>query len=247
VNQGTPFVPSSAGNEKPDTALARVLDFMDSEKAKLDLYRWVTAFRVHENDALLPLLGFFEKQRWDLERYPAVLEDTCKKVLADVQHGAAATAEKAVAQEIAKVQAALNQAITDAIAAAAKSVGKAQAKTSWVVVGLWTAAIAAVYGSLFMVCGWELGRGQLPFWMGRNTAERGGVIAKVLGAILGAPAGYWALACAGGALVFTLKARYDRLKQTVLTPVEKRWQFALFGAAILGWLGFAGCVAVLVR
>jgi hypothetical protein len=247
VNPGASFAPSPEGAKKLDTALARVLDFMDSDKAKLDLYRWVEAFRVHENDALLPLLGFFEKQRWDLERYPAVLEETCKKVLADVAQAAAATADKAVAQEMKKVQAALNQAITDAIAAAAKSVGKAQARASWAVVGLWTAAISAVIGGLFMVCGWELGRGQLPFWMGRRVAEQGGALTKVLGAIFGAPSGYWAVGCAGGAVAFTLKARYDRLKRTVMTPAEKRWQFALFAAVISGWLGFGICVVLLVR
>jgi hypothetical protein len=244
----TAGVPSA--QRKLDSILSRVADYMPSDAERVELYRWVDAFGIHDNDAMLMVVAFVARHSWALNKVPGRLEEAGERFVArtvkNVEQVADDAAEKAIVGKLKKVRPGIAQAVTDAIAAGAKAVAKGQTQVSYLVVGLWLAAISAVHSALFMVCGWELARGQLPFWMSRRAAEESGGLVKVLGAILGAPAGYWILLCMFVALVFTLKRRWERLDMAVLTPREKWKERGLFLASVGGWLAFALVMGVVV-
>jgi hypothetical protein len=241
----------AGAKRKLDTILARVADYMPSDAERVELYRWVDALGVHDNDAILMVAAFVAKHNWALSKVPGRLEEAGERFVAktvkNVERVADDAAEKAIVGKLKKVRPGIQQAVTDAIAAAAKEVAKTQTQVSQVVVGLWLAGISAIFAGLFMVCGWELARGQLPFWMSRRAAEQGSGLAKVAGAVLGAPAGYWALLCGFAAVVLLLKKRWDRLQLAVAVTPKERWtNIGFFALAVGGWLACAVLMAMVV-
>jgi len=211
-----------------ETAFARVLGRQPSDREKLEVYRLKDALGLDDNDALLAILFAFQNYQWLYEQHPARIEQAAQKVVGDVAKAAEAVAKA----EVAKVR----RALTEAVSKASDSVASARADVARRMARWWAAAGLTVFGAFCMVCGFELGRGSLPFWMRPELAQGGGALAKVAGAVLGAPAGWTALVLLLPVLVSVVRKSVDQLRDDGLAVGPRRKAGAVMVAAITGWL-----------
>ena len=160
----------------------RLLGRMPDETEQVKLFRLKEALGLEDNDEVWTFVLALQHYEFLYEQHPAQIEEVLKRSVSELQ----ATAEKAVQAEVARIRGLLEKTV----AAAAASVATARAETSRRLAWWWAGAGLALFGGLCLVCGFELGRGGLPFWMRREVALEGGPVTKVVGAILGAPAGW---------------------------------------------------------
>jgi hypothetical protein len=234
------LAPEVAATPRYETIFARILERQPTEVEKLQLYRLKDALGLGENDALFSVLIALQHFEWLYEQHPERIEEAGRKTVADVGKAA----EAAVAVEVGRVR----KHLAEAVSSAARAVADAQAETARRMAKWWAAAGMTIFGGLCMVCGYELGRGRLPFWMRRELAESAGPAAmKVAGAILGAPAGWMALVLLVPVLVPTATAAWERFQDPSGNRLVRRKALVVFSAAIAGCVACAILLALLAR
>jgi len=227
----------TTGTKPAESVFARVLGRQPSDRERLEVYRIKDALGLDDNDALLAILLAFQNYQWLYEQHPARIEQAAQKAVAEVAKAAEASARA----EVRKVR----RALTEAVSRAADSVATARADVARRMARWWAAAGLTLFGGFCMVCGFELGRGSLPFWMHPELAQGGGALAKVAGAVLGAPAGWVALVLVLPVLVSTVTRSVDQLRDESLSVGPRRKAGALMVGAIGGWLVAAAVLSQL--
>lgn len=167
------------------TKFARLLGRQPDEAEQVKLFRIKDSLGLDENDEVWTFVLALQHYEFLYEQHPAQIESAVKASIAELQ----AAAQKVVQAEVSRTRGLLERAV----AAAATSVAKAQAETARRLSWWWAGAGLSLFGGFTLVCGYELGRGGLPFWMRREIGLEGDALAKVAGAVLGAPAGWVAL------------------------------------------------------
>jgi hypothetical protein len=168
----------------------------DAEKLSLLKFARAIGGRFHEDDPFWLII--YAQQNWFTlfeavpkqiyaagDRSVTEIDSAKDRVVAEItRHG------KLVGEEIVmRVAAGLNDQIARTSLGVTKERAALLSRRAF-----WGAAVgAALLGGFGTLCGYQLARGRLPFWMARDVATNGGPWAKVAGAILGAPAGWVAL------------------------------------------------------
>jgi hypothetical protein len=201
------------------------------------IYRVKDALELHDNDAFLDILLCFDHYRWLLDQFPARIEKSAEMVLA----GVGLQAEKVVRAEIASA----SRRLAEEVSRAADSVAHARAERARWVAKWWASAVLTLFGAVCMVAGFELGRGGLPFWMRPEVAQRSGV-ERVVGAVLGAPAGWTALMLLVPLLLEKLQGTWQITRDTKLSLGERRKAGGYLAGAVLAAVAWIGLLIFLL-
>jgi hypothetical protein len=220
------------------TAFAKLLGRQPDEVEQLRLFKLKDAFGLSADDETWMFWLGLQHHEWLYEQHPARIEEAVKSAVSGVREAAAA----AVKAEVTRATGLLEKEV----AKAAASVADARAETTRRMARWWACAGLALFGGFAMVCGFELGRGGLPFWMRRDVAISTGPVARVLGAILGAPAGWAALVALVPSCVTWGKQGWAKANDEA-GGAKDRWKgWGLFAGAVLGALAAAAGVFWLV-
>jgi hypothetical protein len=224
--------------ERQVTKFARLLGRQPTEAEMLHLYKVKDTLGLDENDETWMFVLALQHFEWLYERHPAQIAEAVAEATGRVKRAA----EDAVKAEIAQVRGLLE----NEVAMAAASVAAARAETSRRLARWWAGAALTLFGGFALVCGFELGRGGLPFWMHHRVAAEGGALAKVAGAMLGAPAGWTALLLLLPIGVTWARSGWRRARNSGGTRLDQVKGWAILTGAILGWGTVAAVVASLV-
>jgi hypothetical protein len=220
------------------TAFDILLGRQPTEVEQVRLFKLKEAFGLSNNDETWMLWLGLQHHEWLYEQHPARIEEAVKAAVAGVR----SASEAAVAAEVARARGMLEKEV----AKAAASVADSRVETTRRLARWWACAGLVLFGGFAMVCGFELGRGGLPFWMRRDVALEMSAAARVAGAILGAPAGWTAWIALIPVWVTWGRLGWAKGSDEVASRKARVKGWALFSAAVLAGLAAAGGVFWLV-
>jgi hypothetical protein len=164
------------------------------------------------------------------EKIPNQVVEAATSVLSGVDAEAQKRVRAACDEQVVRVTEGLADVVARAgLAVADAKAGEASRRA------LWLAAIGVtLVGGFGALCGYELARGRLPPWMASDVAAQGGSAAKIVGAILGAPAGWVALVFSVPLLAPSVTNGWSQWSTLSNPSGERRWGLVRCVAAIAG-------------
>jgi hypothetical protein len=219
---------------KVEESFARAVGRPPSDAERERLYRLRDALDLRDNDALWTVVMALEHYDSLYRAYPARLgEETAKAI-----ESARSAFQAAAAAEAAKVQASLAQQVAKTSVELARKMAARPVGWPWLTA---VAGAVVLFGGVCVAGGAAL-QGARPFWVQPHSQSHGPLLA-ILGAVLGAPAGWMVFLSLVPAAVLGARAGWDLARsEEGLAAGAVGWAL-LIGSA----LGALGCVVLLLE
>jgi hypothetical protein len=201
-----------------------------SDEQMRRLYEVKEALKLGDNDALWTVLLALEHYDGLYREYPSRIAEEARRTIGEVQRGFA----EAAALEARRA----HRKLSEAVASAALKIAAKRTETARVQGFAAAGAVVVIFGSLCLSIGYALGSARIPPW------TQGGGARRLVGAALGAPAG-WMLAL----LLLPNAANSIRLGwvRAHATGATTRDVWAAGGRVVLALAGAAALVTLVLR
>jgi hypothetical protein len=207
-----------------EDAFARLHGEQATEEQKKRLYEVRDALGLANNDSLWLILLALEHYDGRFRQYPHQLAAEALRVLEGQRAALAHTA----AAETAKVQRSLARAV---VATAEDLAGRRADAARWRAWAL-VAAGMVLFGALCATCGYALGAGRPPPWVFAGSSAS----VRVVGAILGAPAGWTVFALLAPLAVYYAWTGWTLWRSSEGEPGQRMAGLGMLAGAVTGML-----------
>ena len=216
-----------------ESAFAKIIGREPSETERARLYHIRDALGLRENDAFWYIVMTLEHYDSLYREYPKLIADQAAETL----ENARAAFAKAAEVEAARAELVLSERVAETSVAIARKLAERPVRIDRV-----TAMFAAVtmFGALCMSAGYHVATGERPFWSAHAADGR----TRILGVVLGAPAGWMIFLLLLPLAVHTGISGFRRARDLANATREQLWGWGLLGFAVLGT---AACLFILSK
>jgi len=216
-----------------ESAFAKIIGREPSEKERERLYRVRDALGLKENDAFWYIVMTLEHYDSLYREYPRIIGEEAARTIENARVAFATAAQL----EAARAQQLLSEKVAETSVAIARKLAERPVRIDHV-----TAMLASVilFGSICMTAGYKLGTTEKPPWTRQELDGR----AKVLGVVLGAPAGWMVFVLLLPVAAYTGMTGWKRARELGSNTREQAWGWGLVALAAAGTIA---CLVILLK